>query len=197
MDSYIILPFNHSGQSCSFSFHKQRDRCCLLALTGAMTHFCPAESSMKCPKYHSNGPLLSPACDQPLISFLIKKARERFLFPVCVTSLRLWGWDTTQSWFTASCHQHFQPSHMSKESRVALCTYSRLDLLFALHLTNFAFRSCLTSWYFSQYPLVQSWVEPSPHWNVHLKPFVYAPLCGDSILRGVESVFTLKWQLPA
>lgn len=76
MDSCITLPFNHSGQSSSFSFHKQRDRCCLSALTGAMTHFCPAESSMKCPKYHSNGPLLFPACDQPLISFLIKKAKR-------------------------------------------------------------------------------------------------------------------------
>lgn len=77
-----LKPFKHAAAPCSSaSTSTETDRCCLSAVTGTMTRFSPAESFIKCPKYqgHAPPPLLrpppsSPACDQPLICLLIKKA---------------------------------------------------------------------------------------------------------------------------
>lgn len=86
-----VWPFCLSNISVNRVFlhvHEERDRCRLLAITGMMTHFSPAESFIKCPKYEGYNPpspLPFPACDQLLISFLIKTAKgERFSFLIWV-----------------------------------------------------------------------------------------------------------------
>lgn len=56
---------------------KSRDRCCLLAMTGTMTHSSPAESFRKCPKYQGYKhppPFTQFVTRHSLV--LIKKAKE-------------------------------------------------------------------------------------------------------------------------
>lgn len=80
------------------------DRCCLLAMTGTMTHFSPAESFIKCPKYQGYASLPFPACDQPLINKEGQKGVVRVTFLIRVRWLSLWSMATAQS--VTPAHPH-------------------------------------------------------------------------------------------
>ncbi len=131
-------------------------RCCLLAMTGTMTHFSPTESFIKCPKYQGCAPLPFPACDQPHEPFHKEGQRgsfERFSFLIWIRWLMLLSplrlGDCTVRPQLTPTQQHHYPylSHEKTVTWAMLCASGCLDLLFALHLTHFVFKFCLISWF--------------------------------------------------